>query len=128
MRLISVLTLLLICCNNDKNIQQPATKSQTDSAKIIKAKKEFVFSSVSLFTIDPSFYNQPDTIYDFPDGKHAYENVFDGAGFIDSSGVPIHNRYRKYDLTSTQINTLRGKFLSKLCFGYRKMCMTTYRD
>jgi len=53
---------------------------------------------------------------------------FGGAGFIDSTGRPFHNRYKKYNLTAQEMSTLKDKFLPKLCFGYRKMCMTTYRD
>ena len=117
---------IISCTNGDRQVA--LTPTHNDSTTRIKPKKEFRFASVSLFSIEPTFYHQADTIVDFPDGKHAYENFFGGSGFIDSSGRPIHDRYRKYNLSSEQMDTLRSKFLTKLCFGYRKMCTTTYRD
>ena len=93
-----------------------------------KPKKGFKFSSVSLFSIDSSFYHQADTITHFADGKLAYILAFGGAAFIDSTGNPIHNRFKKYNLTRDEIDTLRKKYLPKLCGSHRKMCITTYRD
>ena len=125
MKWILILSLSSICCN-DKN--GSPDQSKVDSATTVKPKKEFRFSSVSLFTIDPTFYNQPDTIVDFPNGQHACEDFFHGSAFIDSTGKPIHDRYKKYDLDSSEVTILKGQFLSDLGSSERKMCMTTYRD
>ena len=125
MKWILILSLSSICCN-DKNASPD--QSKVDSATTVKPKKEFRFSSVSLFTIDPTFYNQPDTMVDFPNGQHAYEDFFHGSAFIDSTGKPIHDRYKKYDLDSSEVTILKRQFLSDLCSSERKMCITTYRD
>jgi len=125
MKWILILSLSSICCN-DKNASPD--QSKVDSATTVKPKKEFRFSSVSLFTIDPTFYNQPDTIVDFPNGQHACEDFFHGSAFIDSTGKPIHDQYKKYDLDSSEVTILKGQFLSDLGSSERKMCMTTYRD
>lgn len=125
MKWILILSLSFLCCNNNRTI---SSTLPIDSTKVAKPKKEFKFSSVSLFSIDPSFYDKDDTITFFPDGKPAYKLIFGGGSFIDSTGRPIHDRYKKHDLDEQEITTLKEKFLSKLCFGYRKMCVTTYRD
>ncbi len=120
-----LLLILLSSCSN-KRSSKPIDNIQEPAASL--PRKEFEFTKATLYTIDSEIYNEPDTIVDFKDGSHAYENFFRGGSFIDSTGKPIHKRFTRFNLTKDQINILKDSFIYKFCNIDIHACKPIYRD
>lgn len=128
--LLIVFSCLYFSCSNTGDTKQ-ARQSQPESRTSVHKelpKPDFEFAKVALYSIDKSIYQAADTTWDFTDGKLAYKNFFRGGSFVDSSGNPIHNRYKKFLLDKEQAGKFRSDFLLKLCDELSFMCIHMYRD
>jgi hypothetical protein len=131
---VSALIIFAISCKENSSHHKLVTSEEAkvlnpnSETKVVSGRGEIEFSKAVLYTIDASIYHARDTIWDFPDGKRAYEFVFGGAAFVDSAGNPIHNRFKKFRLSDNQITRLKSDFIGKLCDRTTTACLKVYRD